>query len=183
MKLRQTLLASAALLVSLAIQAQTVSVTPLHTDVSLGDTFAVDLNATGFPNKIFGGGYNLAFDPSVLKLDHITIPASWEFATSTGTLDPVAGTVSDIFFNTFVAPVKGDFPTASVTFKAIGVGTSAISLSASGSFPFGDELGNPVAVTFVNGSATVTAVPEPGSMALLLAGLGCIGIVSRRRAI
>jgi hypothetical protein len=182
MKLHQQLLASAALLAFAAVaQAQTVSVTPSITDVKVGDSFSVDIAATGFPDKIFGGGYNLAFDPSVLQLSGITIPASWEFATSTGTLDAAAGTVTDVFFNTFVAPVKGDFLTASVQFKAIGAGTSSIAVSESGSFPFGNELGNAVAVTYVNGTVNVAAVPEPTSLAMLLAGLGCVGALARRR--
>lgn len=181
MKLHHTLLAAAALFACVAVQAQTVSVLANHTNATVGDTFSVDFQATGFPDKVFGGGYDLAFDPAILKLDAITIPASWEFFTSTGTLNAAAGTVTDINFNTFVAPIKGDFLTASAKFTAIGVGTSPITLSESGSFPFGNELGNAVAVTYVNGSATVTAVPEPGSLALVLGGMACVGWMSTRR--
>ena len=181
MKLHQALFAIGTLAVCLAAQAQTVSVVANHTDVNLGDSFTVDLQATGFPDKVFGGGYNLAFDPSILKLDAISIPASWEFATSTGTLDPVAGTVTDINFNTFTSPVKGDFLTASLKFTAVGAGTSSIALSDSASFPFGNELGNAVPVTYVNGSATVAAVPEPSSIAMVLGGLACVGWLKQRR--
>ncbi len=181
MKLHHTLLASATLFACLAVQAQTVSITPSLSNVNLGDTFSVDVAATGFPDKIFGGGYNLAFDPAILQLNAITIPASWEFATSTGLLDPASGTVSDVYFNTFVAPIKGDFLTATLQFTAVGSGTSAISVSESGSFPFGNELGNPVAVAYVNGSVNVAAVPEPGSLTLMLAGVACMGLIGWRK--
>ena len=181
MKLHHQLLAAATLLACMAVQAQTVSVIANHTDVNVGDSFSLDLQATGFPDKVFGGGYNIAFDPSILKLDDIVIPASWEFAVSKGTLDATTGTVTDVFFNTFTAPIKGNFLTASLKFTAIGGGTSNITVSDSGSFPFGNELGNAVPVTYVNGTVTVTAVPEPSSLAMVLGGMACVGWMARRR--
>lgn len=181
MKLHQSLLAAAALLACMAVQAQTVSVIANHTDVNLGESFTLDLQATGFPDKVFGGGYNLAYDPTILQLDDIVIPASWEFAVSKGTPNPAAGTVEDIFFNTFTSPIKGDFLTATLKFTAIGGGTSNVTLSESGAFPFGNELGNAVPVTYVGGTVTVAAVPEPSALGMALGGLVCLGWMARRR--
>jgi PEP-CTERM motif len=42
--------------------------------------------------------------------------------------------------------------------------------------------GTPGTQAAYSGELTVTAVPEPGTLALLLAGLGVIGFVARRRA-
>ena len=177
MKLHQTLIAAAVTLAAFAAQAQTVSVNPSLTNVNIGDSFTVDLLATGFPDKIFGGGYNISFDASMLQLDDISFPANWEFLVSKGTT--AGGTVSDVFFNTFSAPIAGDFLTSTLKFTAIGAGTSSITLSESVSFPFGDEFGNAVTVAYVGGS--VAAVPEPGSVALMLAGMGAVGFMASRR--
>jgi hypothetical protein len=172
-------LAALTLGAALAAQAQTVSIHASHTDAAIGDTIDLTVDATGFPDKVFGGGYNLAFDPTMLQLDRITFPANWEFITSPGLFDAASGTVSDIYFNTFVNPIKGDFLTATLHFTVVGAGTSMVTLSDSPSFPFGDEFANPVAVSYVG--ATVAAVPEPSSLALLLAGAGAVATVSRRR--
>lgn len=180
MKARHTFIATALLLAFAAqVQAQTVSVSPSHTEVLLDAAFTVELDASGFPDKVFGGGYDVSFDPAILRLDDITFPSSWEFLTSKGQIDNAAGTATDVFFNTFTAPVKGDFLTATLKFTAIGKGSSAITLSASPSFPFGDEGGNAVAVSYVGG--TVAVVPEPTAVALLLAGVACVGWMARRR--
>lgn len=167
-------------LASAAAQAQTVSVSPAATTVTIGTSFNLDLLATGFPNKVFGGAYDLSYDASILQLDDIVFPASWEFAVDKGTPGP-AGTVSDIYFNTFAAPRSGDFLTSTLKFTAIGEGTSAITLTPSASFPFGDEFQNEVSVSFVPGNVTVTAVPEPSSLMLMLAGIGVAAVVASRR--
>ncbi|MDO9006364.1 MAG: PEP-CTERM sorting domain-containing protein [Aquabacterium sp.] len=177
MKLHQTLIAAAVTLAAFAAQAQTVSVSPSLTNVNIGESFTVDLLATGFPDKIFGGGYNISFDASKLQLDDISFPSNWEFLVSKGTA--AGGTVSDVFFNTFSAPIAGDFLTSTLKFTAIGGGMSSITLSESVSFPFGDEFGNAVTVSYVGGS--VAAVPEPGSVAMMLAGLGAVGFMASRR--
>jgi hypothetical protein len=88
MNLNQTLIVAVITLAAFAAQAQSVSVNPAVTNVSIGERFSVDLSAKGFPDKIFGGGYNISFDASKLKLDDIVIPASWEFAVSKGTWTP-----------------------------------------------------------------------------------------------
>lgn len=179
MKLHQTLIAAAITLAAFATQAQTVSVVAPVTNVGIGDSFTLDLKATGFPDKIFGGGYNISFDASIIHLDDITFPANWEFLVSKGT--QAGGTVSDVFFNTFTAPIKGDFLTSTLKFTAIGAGTSAITLSESPSFPFGDEFSNAVSVSYSGGTVNVAAVPEPGSVSLMLAGMGAIGVLASRR--
>jgi hypothetical protein len=162
-------------------QAQTVSVLAPLTTANIGDSFTLSVQASGFPEYIYGGGYNLAFDPSVLRLDAINIPAAWEFTRSTGSLSAAAGTVSDIYFNTFAAPVKGDFLTATLNFTAVGGGSSQVSLSAAADFPFGDANANAVNVAFNAATVNVAAVPEPGSFSLVISGLAAVAGLMRRR--
>lgn len=175
-------LGSALLLAALGAQAQSLSVQPVDTAVTVGDTFTLDVQGSGFAKAITGGGFSLAFDPAVLKLDTVKIPAAWEFAPSTGLLDAMAGTVTDVSFNTFAAPKAGNFLAAQLTFTAIGGGSSAVSLSGSPIWVFSDVDANVVNVAFAPGKVNVSAVPEADSLTLMLAGLGCIGLMRRLRS-
>lgn len=178
-----TLLATLIALGSLAsnAQAQTLEVDPSLKTVNVGDVFTLDIMGKGFINPIIGGGFNLSFDSSVLHIDSVDIPAAWEFAPQTGSIDNLTGNLSNVAFNTFVSPKSGDFTTATIHFSTVGAGNSAITLTSSATFPFADSVGNPVSVSFLSGS--IAAVPEASSISMMLAGLGLIGYMARRRAI
>ena len=56
-----------------------------------------------------------------------------------------------------------------------------LSMQVSGSAGPGLAAGSSITASYA-GTANVTAVPEPGSMAMLAAGLGVVGLLGRRRS-
>lgn len=70
------------------------------------------------------------------------------------------------------------FVLASLHFTGLSVGTSAIDLTVNA---LGDADGDPLAASLSAGSVVVTAVPEPATYALMLAGIGLIVTVARKR--
>lgn len=107
MNFKSLTLALAATLALGTAQAQSLSLSPDAKTVDLGTSFSLDVLASDFANSILGGGFELSFDPSVLRLDSVVIPASWEFARSGGLIDNASGTLSDAYFATFSAPKAG----------------------------------------------------------------------------
>lgn len=179
--LQATLLATALTLLSAGhAQAQSLTILPGTTDTEVGQSFSLTVEGQGFPTAIVGGGFNLSFDPTVLRLDGMTIPSSWEFFRSTGLLDPASGTVTDVSFNTFGNPKAGDFLAATLNFTAVGAGTSRVQLSPSTPYVFADVDVNQVNPSFGSATVNVSAVPEPASLALLLAGVGVVAMTRRR---
>ncbi|RRS05007.1 PEP-CTERM sorting domain-containing protein [Aquabacterium soli] len=176
MTLQQHLIAAVLATTALWTQAQTIEVKSPVAPVDIGATFTIDIVGSGFPNIIYGGGYDVGFDASILRLDNVKVPAFWELGSVPGPIDNVAGLAQGVNFNT-LAGKQGDFVTATLTFTALAGGTSAITLSASPLWPFADDNGE-VAVAFKNG--TVAAVPEPTSVAMVLAGLGLVAMRLRR---
>ncbi|MBI5333609.1 MAG: PEP-CTERM sorting domain-containing protein [Burkholderiales bacterium] len=175
-----TTAAACAALSPAAQAAPELVVTPSTQTVALGDTLSVDVQATGFADAVVGGGFDFSWDASVLSLQAVAFGPEWDpLASNTGLLDATAGTVTGLYFNTFTGSPSGSFLTATLTFKAVGLGTSAITLAANPLFPFANLAAEEVPFGVVGG--TVQAVPEPATVSLLLAGAGVAGWMGRRQ--
>lgn len=131
----------------------------------------------GFDGEQWRNGGNTAAQPMVLE---------YGFGSSFGT---VVWTTPGGSFN-WSSPVTGS--TAAVVDgnaagKVAGVGGTVTTNWAAGDtlwvrWTERNDSGNDHGLAIDNFSLSVTAVPEPGALALLLAGLGVIGTVARRRS-
>lgn len=163
-----------------SVQAQNVSFDIDALTVAPGETFSLTLQATDFTNAVLGGGFGLSFDPSVLRLDSVAIPANWEFAKSGGLIDNASGTLSDAYFATN-NPLPGDVKLATLNFTAIGVGQSLVTPLANNLQPFVEDGALEATLPAYQFATVTVAVPEPGAIALMLAGgLAMARLRSRR---
>ncbi len=167
----------AALLLMLAIfmvntaQAATISVDPSSSVVGNGDIFFIDIIGETFPTTE-GGGFNLSFDPFVINILSVSIDGGvWNFVNDLGTIDNLAGTLSEVLVSAFPGVATVDFVVATLETKAVGLGTSALSLTESVTNPWAS--GGPlIAPGFTPGSVTViSSVPLPATFWLLVSGL------------
>jgi len=181
------ILASAASALCIALdtssgaQAQSVYFDQAALTVAPGETFSLNLQANDFTEALLGGGFGLSFDPGVLRLDSVVIPAAWEFAKSGGLIDNASGTLSDAYFAT-LSPQTGEIKLATLNFTAIGVGQSLVTPLPNNLQPFVED--GALEATFPSYQfATVTvAVPEPSSLALLLGGGLALARLRTRRS-
>ena len=150
-------------------QAQKVSFDTSALVVAPGESFSLNLMASEFTNAVLGGGFGLSFDPSILRLDGVVIPASWEFARNGGLIDNASGTLSDAYFATN-APIAGDVKLATLTFTALNVGQSLVTPLPSAPQPFVEDGALEATVPAYQFATVTVAVPEPSSLALMLAG-------------
>ncbi|PAS95547.1 MAG: hypothetical protein CGU28_12340 [Candidatus Dactylopiibacterium carminicum] len=68
----------------------------------------------------------------------------------------------------------GTYSTSSLTFSSLGAGDYYYTISGAGYSPI-------IGANFSSTLTPVSAVPKPGSLAMLLAGLGMVGLLARRR--
>lgn len=182
---RRILMTATLLASSISVQAATIAFDPMQDSANLGEIFTLDVMALDFPATV-GGGANLYFDASVVHVVAVNIDTDmWDFGptgVNEGTIDNNAGTVTGIMMTAFPGVPAGDFVAFSIEFQAVGVGTSALTLTEYLLNPWADDIGNAINPTYIAGEVNISAVPLPAAAWLLLSGLGCFGLVRRKRS-
>jgi hypothetical protein len=156
-----------------------VSVTfePLDSQIKVGDIFTVDLVAD-IPEPVLGWGLDLSYDLAVLNLVGMpTFGPDW-IAGLAADGDGLAGLA-------FPSPVSGsDILLASLSFEALAPGVSALAASTTpGDFTEGFPVypAGFANVDFIDGSVTVSPVPEPATILLLISGMAGLGVFGRKK--
>jgi hypothetical protein len=187
MNILKSLTATLALagLSSAALASGSLVFSAVNSNAQVGDAVVVQVLGTGFTDNVVGGGFSMSFNAALLSLSSVIVnTVEWEFATNPGTIDNGAGTLTDVWFNAFAAPLPtGNFPIATLTFSALAPGVSPLSLLASASFPFANDLVEVIDVSYGSGSITVSAVPEPSTWGSMALGLALLPLVRRRLAL
>ena len=180
------LLLAASLLGVLPAYCTTLTVSPATTDTTLGQLVSLDIDVADI-SDLYAWQFDVDFDPSVLSVVGISEGA---FLASGGATFFVPGTIDNsdgsVGFNadTLIGPlfgVDGSGTLATVEFDTIEAADSAVTLN---NIILLDSNFNNINFTSTNGSINVSvtaAVPEPNSVALILAGACCCGLILRLR--
>ncbi len=163
-----------------------VQLTSSLTSVSAGQVFDVLLKGLSFDQTAAGlvidnlsGAQNFNFTFANLEVVNVAIDPRWTFGNNVGTINQTMGTWTGLRFGTFPSTTDDNFNIATITLKALAAGPAVLDL-VSGSFS--GKVGGVAGQKFnpAMGEISVTAVLEPQQWALLLAGLGFIGMRLKR---
>ncbi len=148
--------------------------------VAPGDTFTLALTGQDFV-PIVGGGADFSFDPVALELLSVAIDPAWGFLPGFGTIDNTAGTLTDLYFNVW-GSMAGDFPIATLQFRAKAEGLTSVDVFGSPTFTFAALDGSEVPVSFSGMAVQVSSpIPEPAAWLLMGSGLAILGAFAARR--
>lgn len=145
----------------------------------VGDSFQVQLVGTDF-SPIVGGGLNVSFSSDLFELTSVQIDSAWSFWSDPGIADNTLGTLTNMSFNVW-GFIDGSFAIASLEFMTKATGSGSIALSDSAVFPFATPEATVLPVSYLGTIIQVSAVPEAGTLALMILGLGATGLAWRRR--
>jgi len=174
------------------VEAASISLNPQVSTVQIGSSFAVDLVMDFSDEATLGGGVDVNYDNGFAMFDSFTYDTSFLSIIDPLMTCPGAGscasidqfnTVSNIAFGNFNG-IGGIFTVGTLEFTAIAGGDIDLFLSSTlgqaGPFVSATTF-SPMSVTY-NG-ATVSAVPLPASIWLMMSGLGLLGLSRKKKTL
>ena len=152
-----------------------------------GGTVDIDVLVSQITD-LYAYQFSINFDASLLQVSNIAmgsfLSAGGTTFSDTGTVDNTAGTVT-LSFNTLIGllpGVSGSGTLLTLHMNTIGTGTSTLSFAPADTLFVDSNLAT-IGVTTVDSSVQVaTAVPEPQTYLMLVAGLAGLGLWRRRQA-
>jgi len=160
--------------------------------LTVGERVTLEIQGRDFTAGSAGGGLDLSWDPAVLavsSLDDVELlfPGD-QFIFDRGTLDTVAGTLTNLATNSFSGTPAANFTIARITVTALAAGSTQLDL-ALGSFAGGGKNVWSTAaglavddLVFEPIDVTVAPVPLPAGLCLLPGALAVLGARLRREA-
>lgn len=147
--------------------------------LNLGDMVILKVYGADFTQATIGGGVNLNFEPSVLRVDEVIFDNSvFDFQKQVNSIDNDLGLVESILVSSILSEHAGEFTIAEIKFTAIGAGLSDLILSPSTFFaPWRTASNQDIDFDFVDGSVQVVPLPA----AIWLFGAGLIGLLVTTR--
>jgi hypothetical protein len=186
----KVILAGLALFVVASAQGMVISFSPPSQTTGLGGNGSVDIVVSGRGGVSVGAfSFDVLFDSSIISAlsivfgDRLGDPLLEAFSTGDVSVPGTASLAEVSFLLTSdldALQTTDSFVLATLNYTAVGVGSTALTFSG---IEISDGDGNLVAgVTGSTGAVEVVrSVPEPGTMALVLACLAAAGLLTRLR--
>ncbi|HEX9628119.1 MAG TPA: hypothetical protein VGA00_14355 [Acidiferrobacterales bacterium] len=184
-QLTKTLLAVTLLsaIASFPTQAATISLMPTSQTTVVGGAFTLDVLMDFSDDPTVGGGIDIFYNSSLLQFDTFVFNgALGDDPAFRSTPTVLANELNGLAFGSFTG-LSGPAVVGTLSFTALAAGTATLT-TADNDTPWGGFIsattGTAQAVTYTGADVTITPIPLPAAVWLMLSGVALIGTHWRR---